>query len=162
MPLIVCHFIYRASQSRTRYQGFTIIELMVVVFVLAILSAIALPSVLAQLNKAKESEARAFVSTINRAQQFHYVEHNRFGSLTDLELGFKTDSRYYLYTSLPLGLSPDSIAMTTAAPIGEHSGIRGFSGKVWIGPTGDGTTAFAILCEGQLGRIPDVVGTTCP
>ncbi|MGJ3246825.1 MAG: type IV pilin protein [Elainellaceae cyanobacterium] len=162
MPPIVCHLIYRVSQSRMRYQGFTIIELMVVVVILVTLSAIALPSVLAQLNKAKESEARAFVATINRAQQFHYVEHNRFGNLDDLELGFKTDSRYYLYTSLPLGLSPDVIAMTTAAPMGEHSGIRGFSGKVWIGPTGNGATAFAILCEGQLGNIPDIVGTTCP
>ncbi|HHP7245327.1 MAG TPA: hypothetical protein ACFE0H_11635, partial [Elainellaceae cyanobacterium] len=63
---------------------------------------------------------------------------------------------------LPLGASPNSIAMTTAAPTEDHSGIRGFSGKVWIGPTGNGTTAFAILCEGQLGRIPDIVGTTCP
>jgi prepilin-type N-terminal cleavage/methylation domain-containing protein len=49
----------RASQSES---GFTLVELLVVIIIVGILSAIALPSFLNQANKAKQSEAKTILA----------------------------------------------------------------------------------------------------
>jgi type IV pilus assembly protein PilA len=63
------HLIARKQES-----GFTLIELLVVIIIIGILAAIALPSFLNQANKAKQSEAKTYLGSINRAQQGFYLE----------------------------------------------------------------------------------------
>ncbi|MEB3356403.1 MAG: type IV pilin-like G/H family protein [Synechococcales bacterium] len=141
--------------------GFTLIELLVVVFFLTVLSALAIPSMLQFANRSKESEARTYVSTINRSQQSYYLEHQQFGTLADLELGL-SGSVYYSYTSAPTSASPGAPALTEAQPL--SGTMRGFAGKVWLGTAGDGsTTSVSILCEGYPGNPPNLAAaTTCP
>lgn len=141
--------------------GLTILELLTVIVILGILSAIALPTLMRQGNRAKEAEAKTFVGISNRAQQVYFMEHSAFGDLVDLDLNI-ADSRYYRYTSLPDTSSIPQSAITTAEPIEPY--IRGFTGKVWSVPpsTSLGELSLSILCEGELGQAPVVAGTTCP
>ncbi len=79
-------------------EGFTLIELLVVIIIIGILSAIALPSFLNQANKAKQTEARTYVGSINRAQQAYRLENPMFGTdLANLGVGVSASTKNYSY-----------------------------------------------------------------
>ena len=78
-------------------EGFTLIELLVVIIIVGVLAAIALPSFLNQIGKARGSEAKSNIGTINRSQQSYRLENNTFASaLTSLDS--KASGKFYSYT----------------------------------------------------------------
>lgn len=78
-------------------QGFTLIELLVVVIIIGILGAIALPAFLTITTKAKESEAKTFLSNYIKGQQLYFTENsNTFApQFADLALGIKPNTANY-------------------------------------------------------------------
>lgn len=122
---------------------------MVVIIIIGILAAIALPSFLNQANKARQSEAQTYIGAMNRGQQAYYLENREFGGLGDLDLGL-SDSENYTYLA-----TPDAVpsVLNTATPTGGD--LVGYAGNVWLGTAGDGNaTTLSKLCTGTPGIVP--------
>ena len=75
------------TKMRSRMQGVTLIELMIVVVILSILTAIAYPSYRQYVAKAKRNEAKAALLQIATRQESFYLQNNTY--TTDMtNLGF--------------------------------------------------------------------------
>ena len=70
-------------------KGFTLVELMIVIVIVGILSAIALPNFLSQTAKAKITEPLGKVSAGLKQAQSIWVEQGNFTNVTCADVGFK-------------------------------------------------------------------------
>ncbi|NET60228.1 MAG: prepilin-type N-terminal cleavage/methylation domain-containing protein [Symploca sp. SIO2E6] len=147
-------FIQHLNQNKKSDEGFTLIELLVVIIIIGILSAIALPSFLNQANKARASEAKSYIGTMNRAQQAYILENPVFVTeptdFSNLGLGIQTQTENYTYGVAAVGDGVTNKA-TPTTPDTKPAVLKGYAGMVIIGETaGAGTgeaTSLAILCE---------------
>ena len=139
-------------------KGFTLIELLVVIIIIGILAAIALPSFLNQSNKAKQSEAKTYVGTLNKGQQAYYTEKSVFGSTIDiLGVGVKSSTVNYNYSSTAITSTAVSSnaanSFGTAIPVA----LRSYVGTVQLNvvSTTSDVTSLAVLCEANAAGATD-------
>jgi type IV pilus assembly protein PilA len=87
------------SPCQLTCHGFTLIELLVAIVIVGVLSAIALPSFLTQVGKARGSEAKSNLGSINRAQQSYRFNNGTFApNLSTLNTeGMRVSGNYYVY-----------------------------------------------------------------
>ncbi|MUG97013.1 prepilin-type N-terminal cleavage/methylation domain-containing protein [Scytonema sp. UIC 10036] len=128
-PELQVKFLHHLNRKK-KDEGFTLIELLVVVIIIGVLAAIALPSLLNQVSKARQSEAKQNIGAINRAQQAYYLENaNRFGSsIVDLAIGLKTASDNFSYliddgSTDNYAKAAVNIAAARAAKLKSYAGI---------------------------------------
>src|SRR3954464_9540119 len=85
-------------------KGFTLIELMIVVAIIGILAAIAIPNFIKFQARSKQSEAKANLKAIFTAQKAFFQEKDRFSTLTG-EVGFEPERNnryaYFLTAGTP-------------------------------------------------------------
>jgi len=122
---------------------------LVLLMCIGVIGAIALPSVLSMASKAKQSEGKQYVSSLNKGQQAYYAENNAFStSIEALGLGFKTETNNYKY----------SIRVTKQAAfnygVSKQKKAKSYVGGVLIVPVDPNapknamiTSSISILCE---------------
>ena len=83
-----------------RMRGVTLLELMIVVVILGILTAVAYPNYREFAARAKRTEAKALLLEIAANQERFYLNANRFGTLAELgyDVPLITDSGSYTIT----------------------------------------------------------------
>jgi type IV pilus assembly protein PilE len=101
----------KPSPARSKTGGFTLIELMITVAIVAILAAVALPSYRQYVIRSKRSAAQAQMMDIaNREQQFLLANRN-YADKTAL-----TASGYALPSDVSVNYGYDIVLSTTGAP----------------------------------------------
>jgi type IV pilus assembly protein PilA len=152
-------FIQHLLGKKKDNEGFTLIELLVVIIIIGILSAIALPSFLNQAAKAKQSEAKTYVGSVNRAQQSYRIENAAFATtMTALEIGIPSATPHYNYL-VDTGSNATTAVFTASAK--DANSLKSFSGGVVILASGQ-TSAVACQTKGVSGTapVPDLSSTT--
>lgn len=78
------------------HEGFTLIELVVVVIIVGILVAISIPNLISNIGKARESEATSNLGALSRSQQAYHFETQEFApSLNSLDQNISVITEYY-------------------------------------------------------------------
>jgi type IV pilus assembly protein PilA len=108
------------------------------------------PSFLSMANKARQSEAKQYVASMNKAQQASFAENNAFATSIDaLGLGIKTETTNYKYSLRVTQTSAFSYAEAKA------NRIKNYFGGVFLVPAKeldpnadkDEVRTVSILCE---------------
>jgi type IV pilus assembly protein PilA len=163
-PELKAKFLQYFSKKKSE-QGFTLVELLVVIVIIGILAAVALPNFLSQTAKAKASGAKQSIAVVNRAQVAYRATNSSFASnFNILALGNITDtnksSADYEYAMVSSNV--DETTMTAQAI--DQSAVVSLSGAVTQGDGGLRT----LLCQAtQTGTVsvPNVATPatpTCP
>jgi len=116
-----------SSRDTKNNKGFTLIELMIVVAIIGILAAIAIPNFLNYQCKAKQSEAKQTLGTIAKNQEAYVSEFNKYAD-SSVKLGFqvKGEKRYYTYSYSNISATTYTVCATSI------KGIKGTAGDdVW-------------------------------
>jgi len=91
--------------GNTKEKGFTMIELMIVVVIIGILAALAIPKFMLSTNRAKQSEAKLLLKQIYAMQHAYRQEYNTYPSYAvttpgtasawvDIGVDFQASARY--------------------------------------------------------------------
>ena len=155
LPLLISRFLRKKSES-----GFTLIELMVVMIITTIFSATAYPSVMGQVGKARETEAKQTLSTIGQGQQAYFFEKANFADqLEKLDVGVN-NGNHYLFEE-PTVVSSTAVKHKATPLNAATNNTRNYELGVYYN---DGSFSL-ILCQSlthsSTAEAPDTLGVSC-
>jgi type IV pilus assembly protein PilA len=157
-------FLQHLAARKNSEKGFTLVELLVVIVIIGILTAIALPAFLNETSKAKQTEGKQNVVSINKAQVAFRAENSGFSSNLDVlavssvkansatanDIGTTVNFTYNL--SVNTGADSAMVAVTA-----RDGGLKGYNGAVTrLSNTAGQNVMSTVICE-----MPSI-GTTSP
>ena len=86
-------------KNKRNEEGLTLIELMVVVVILGIIAAIAIPAISSAINSAKQNTTISDLSTIQQALERYYLNNNQYPSTLQSLINSSSSGTAYLATS---------------------------------------------------------------
>ncbi|HEY9638701.1 MAG TPA: type IV pilin-like G/H family protein [Coleofasciculaceae cyanobacterium] len=131
------------------------------IVLLGIISAIAFPSLLNSGNKAKQSEAKTYVSSLIRGQQAYYLEKGSFSkSIPALGINIKPETQNYRYQIVPQA-GNKSVMITAQA---KNSALKSYTGAVFAIKKGGEATTVKGICETSIATttppaMPKLIGS---
>ena len=127
-------------------RGFTLVEIMVVVVIIGILAAIAVPSYQNNLRKGRRADAQGFLMQVAQKQQQYLLDARTYASaLTDLSMVAPTSvSDHYAITITGVTLTPPAFTVT-ATPT---SSVQTADGTLNLTSTGTKTRMVSGVDKG--------------
>lgn len=148
------------STQGNLHRGFTLVEILVVIIIIGILTAIALPNFLNQTVKAKQAEAKNTVGAVNSSQTAFRVANSRFAnSISELALGLPENTANYTYETE----STLDFSQTTAQA--KNTALKGYSGaSERYTDSNEHSIIASVLCEASVPgtSLPEVPAPSAP
>ena len=105
-------------QQTFKQQGFTLVEISIVIIILAIITSLVFPSYKKLVGKAKQTEAKTTLQAIYTAQKLYFAENNKYAtSLTDLDIEIPSDARKFVILNPHHYAAKNKLSFTFFAPI---------------------------------------------
>lgn len=145
-------------------RGFTLIELMIAVALIACLSMLAVPNLMKVLAKAKRTEAYLYLRSIAQAQKMHFAEHGAYTTSLNGKggLGWKPEGHHIYTYGFPgtaegvghfLGSLKTAASSLSAGHIGESTFTVAAAGKIY----GDEIDILTINERGEITLVNDAL-----
>ena len=124
--------------SYGKQRGFTLIELMIVVAIIGILAALAIPNFLRYQTKSRQSEAKTNLAAAFMAETAFLAEHSYYGNFSQIGFALAGKGNRYTYRSGAAGpaggeststVNVDLIAPSTGPPQPEGQGTKRIKAK---------------------------------
>lgn len=132
-------------------QGFTLIELMVVVVIIGILAAVAVPKLFGMIAKSKASEVGPAAGTYVKLQEAYASEQDKIGSWT--EIGYKSPAGQSVEASTTnFKYTPGDNTWTATSIVGLNDCAKGGTWSI--------TAAYA-ASTGNVTSTPAISSTDC-
>lgn len=132
----------KMTKSIAPMAGFTILELVIVMFIISIMTAMSWPVLVKQVAKAKETEGIKMLSSIGYLQQGYFFEHREFAP-DYTSLGLSTNANHF---DFPPPNTPAGGQYTISQAITKNAGLdasRNYSMGVYY----DNGNYRIILCQ---------------
>ena len=141
------------TTKNIKNQGFTLVELLIVIVIIAILTVVSLVAYNGLQNQAKTSAAKSTVDSVAKKAELYNTEEGKYPSKISVLTGADTKKSYYIAAANVTELGSDTFGSTTPTTTVKY---------VPCPDTGDATGATISYYDYSKNKVETRVVGTCP